>query len=115
MRCSSGVLVGIRCQNSSHVSALKPDQFENSEGGPGARPVYQLVCPIQVRQTGSHGAGEHEHRAGLMLLQSCLAGYPGIKVEFVSLTGQGWVPVTHADYTVFIDMLKQEAAERRRR
>lgn len=30
-------------------------------------------------------------------------------------SGQGWVPVTHADYTVFIDMLKQEAAERRRR
>lgn len=30
-------------------------------------------------------------------------------------SGQGWVPVTHADYAVFIDMLKQEAAERRRR
>ena len=30
-------------------------------------------------------------------------------------SGQGWVPVTHADYTVFIDMLKQEATERRRR
>ena len=30
-------------------------------------------------------------------------------------SGMGWVPVTHADYTVFIDMLKQEAAERRRR
>ena len=30
-------------------------------------------------------------------------------------SGQGWVPVGHADYAVFIDMLKQEAAERRRR
>lgn len=30
-------------------------------------------------------------------------------------SGQGWVPVTHADFAVFIDMLKQEAAERRRR
>lgn len=29
-------------------------------------------------------------------------------------TGMGWVPVTHADYQIFIDMLRQEAAERRR-
>ena len=47
----------------------------------------------------SHGAGEHEHRAGLMLLQSSLAGYPGIKVELVSLTGTNWVP----DETIFND------------
>jgi type 1 glutamine amidotransferase len=47
----------------------------------------------------SHGAGEHEHRAGLMLLQSCLTGYPGITVEFVSLAGQGWVP----DEAIFND------------
>ena len=30
-------------------------------------------------------------------------------------SGQGWVPVTHQDYAVFIDMLKQEADARRRR
>jgi phosphonate transport system substrate-binding protein len=29
--------------------------------------------------------------------------------------GQGWVKVTHADYAAFIDMLKEEAAARRRR
>jgi len=30
-------------------------------------------------------------------------------------SGQGWVPVTHADYQPFIEMLQQEAAARRRR
>jgi len=30
-------------------------------------------------------------------------------------SGQAWVPVTHADYQPFIDMLKAEAADRRRR
>ncbi|MBN8928597.1 MAG: phosphonate ABC transporter substrate-binding protein [Rhodospirillales bacterium 69-11] len=29
--------------------------------------------------------------------------------------GKGWVPVQHADYQPFIDMLQQEAAQRRRR
>lgn len=29
--------------------------------------------------------------------------------------GKAFVPVTHADYQVFVDMLKQEAADRRRR
>jgi phosphonate transport system substrate-binding protein len=29
--------------------------------------------------------------------------------------GKGWVPVTHADFQPFIDMLQQEAAQRRRR
>lgn len=47
----------------------------------------------------SHGAGEHEHRAGMMLLQNSLAGFPGIKVELYSLTGPGWVP----DEAVFND------------
>ena len=28
--------------------------------------------------TPSHGPGEHEHRAGCLLLQSCLAGVPGV-------------------------------------
>lgn len=47
----------------------------------------------------SHGAGEHEHRAGLMLLQASLAGVPGIKVELFSLAGNVWVP----DEAVFND------------
>ncbi len=41
--------------------------------------------------------------------------YPDIYHSVDMGSGQGWVPVTHADYAVFIDMLKQEAAERRRR
>ena len=28
----------------------------------------------------SHGPGAHEHRAGCLLLQKCLAGFPGVKV-----------------------------------
>ena len=30
-------------------------------------------------------------------------------------SGKGWVPVQHADFQVFIDMLQQEAAQRRHR
>jgi hypothetical protein len=30
-------------------------------------------------------------------------------------SGKGWVPVKHEDFQPFIDMLQQEAAERRRR
>jgi phosphonate transport system substrate-binding protein len=30
-------------------------------------------------------------------------------------SGKGWVPVTHADYQVFVDMLQQEASERHKR
>lgn len=35
----------------------------------------------------SHGAGEHEHRAGMLLFQKCLTGYPGILVEVFT---NGW-------------------------
>lgn len=35
----------------------------------------------------SHGPGDHEFRAGSMLLQKCLTGFPGLKVEVVS---NGW-------------------------
>jgi type 1 glutamine amidotransferase len=35
----------------------------------------------------SHGPGEHEHRAGLLLFQKCLADFPGIKVEVYT---NGW-------------------------
>lgn len=35
----------------------------------------------------SHGPGEHEHRAGCLLLAKCLQGFPGVRTEVV--TG-GW-------------------------
>ena len=35
----------------------------------------------------SHGPGEHEHRAGLLLFQKCLAGFPGVQIEVCS---NGW-------------------------
>ena len=42
----------------------------------------------------SHGPGDHEHRAGCLLLQKCLAGVPGLQVTVVS---NGWP----ADVSVF--------------
>jgi type 1 glutamine amidotransferase len=42
---------------------------------------------IMIAGKPSHGPGEHEHRAGLLLFQKCLAGYPGIQVEVYS---NGW-------------------------
>jgi len=41
--------------------------------------------------------------------------HPDIYHEFDMGSGKGWVPVKHADFQPFIDMLQQEAAERRRR
>jgi phosphonate transport system substrate-binding protein len=41
--------------------------------------------------------------------------YPEIYHTFDMGSGQGWVPVKHEDFQVFIDMLQQEAAQRRRR
>src|SRR5687768_5657916 len=35
----------------------------------------------------SHGPGAHEHNAGVLLLQKCLAGVPGLKTE---VTLGGW-------------------------
>ncbi len=35
----------------------------------------------------SHGPGEHEHRAGCLLLQKCLNGVPGVKATVVT---EGW-------------------------
>jgi hypothetical protein len=35
----------------------------------------------------SHGPGQHEHNAGVLLLQKCLAGVPGLKVDVVL---NGW-------------------------
>lgn len=35
----------------------------------------------------SHGPGQHEHNAGMLLLQKCLTGVPGLKTEVVL---NGW-------------------------
>jgi type 1 glutamine amidotransferase len=42
---------------------------------------------VMIAGKPSHGTGEHEFRAGLLLFQKCLAGYPGIQVEVYS---NGW-------------------------
>jgi type 1 glutamine amidotransferase len=42
---------------------------------------------VMIAGKPSHPHGEHEFRAGLLLLQKCLAGYPGIQVEVYS---NGW-------------------------
>ncbi len=42
---------------------------------------------VMIAGKPSHGPGEHEHRAGLLLFQKCLADFPGIKVEVYS---NGW-------------------------
>jgi hypothetical protein len=41
---------------------------------------------LLIAGTVSHGPGAHEHNAGVLLLQKCLAGVPGLKTE-VSLNG----------------------------
>ncbi len=43
------------------------------------------------------------------------AAYPDIYHQFDMGSGKGWVPVHHDDFQPFIDILQQEAAERRRR
>lgn len=42
---------------------------------------------VMIAGKPSHGHGEHEFRAGLLLFQKCLAGFPGIQVEVYS---NGW-------------------------
>lgn len=42
---------------------------------------------VMIAGKPSHGPGEHEHRAGLLLFQKCLADFPGIKVEVYT---NGW-------------------------
>lgn len=42
---------------------------------------------VMLAGKASHGPGEHEFRAGLLLFQKCLAGFPGIAVEVYT---NGW-------------------------
>jgi type 1 glutamine amidotransferase len=39
---------------------------------------------VMIAGKASHGSGEHEARAGCLLFQKCLAGFPGITVEVYS-------------------------------
>jgi len=42
---------------------------------------------VMIAGKASHGPGEHEFRAGLLLFQKCLAGFPGVAVEVYT---NGW-------------------------
>ena len=42
---------------------------------------------VMIAGKPSHGPGEHEFRAGLLLFQKCLAGFPGIRTEVYT---NGW-------------------------
>ena len=67
--------------------------------------------PWVVRQSTPQG-----FRDDMLAFHAALAAaHPDIYRAVDKGTGLGWVPVRHADYQVFVDMLKREAAERRRR
>jgi hypothetical protein len=52
-----------------------------------ASPAREDRRLVLVAGKPSHGPGDHEFRAGCLLLQKCLAGFPGLKVELVT---NGW-------------------------
>ena len=54
----------------------------------------------------SHGPGAHEHRAGCLLLQKCLAGFPGVKVFVYD---GGWPTKQVAGQTVDNDAVLEDA------
>ena len=56
-----------------------------ASGAPANQKLLLLAGPP------SHGPGEHEHRAGLLLFQKCLTGFPGLTVEVQSVAANGWV------------------------
>lgn len=53
-------------------------------GGPSANAADKTV--LLIAGSPSHPAGQHEHNAGMLLLQKCLANVRGLKVE-VALNG----------------------------
>jgi phosphonate transport system substrate-binding protein len=74
-----------------------------------SRPI--MNGPLTVRKS-----TPQNFRDDMFAFHSALPkAYPDIYHSVDMGSGQGWVPVKHADYQVFIDMLKQEATERRRR
>ena len=56
-------------------------------------PLIPAVCHAEEKRIvliagkPSHGPGEHEHRAGMLLFQKCLRGVPGVRSDVI--TG-GW-------------------------
>ena len=74
-----------------------------------SRPV--LNGPLTVRK--STPAGFH---ADMLAFHLALpTSHPDIYKSFDMGAGKGYVPVKHEDFQPFIDMLQQEAAQRRRR
>ena len=74
-----------------------------------SRPI--LNGPLTVRKS-----TPASYQADMLAFHLALPkAYPDIYHTFDMGSGKGWVPVKHADFQVFIDMLQQEAAERRHR
>ncbi len=74
-----------------------------------SRPI--LNGPIAIRKSAPAA-----FRADMLAFHAALpAAHPDIYHQVDMGAGKGWVPVGHADYLVFVEILQQEAAERRRR
>jgi phosphonate transport system substrate-binding protein len=74
-----------------------------------SRPI--LNGPLTVRKS-----TPASYQADMLAFHLALpTAYPDVYHTFDMGSGKGWVPVKHADFQVFIDMLQQEAAQRRRR
>jgi phosphonate transport system substrate-binding protein len=74
-----------------------------------SRPI--LNGPMTLRKS-----TPEDFRADMLAFHLALpAAYPDIYHQVDMGSGKKWVPVTHEDYLVFIDLLRQEAADRRRR
>jgi phosphonate transport system substrate-binding protein len=74
-----------------------------------SRPI--LNGPLTVRKS-----TPASYQADMLAFHLALPkAHPDIYRSFDMGSGKGWVQVKHEDFQVFIDMLQQEAAERRRR
>jgi phosphonate transport system substrate-binding protein len=74
-----------------------------------SRPI--LNGPLTVRKS-----TPAEFQADMLAFHLALPiAYPDIYHQFDMGSGKGWVAVKHEDFQPFIDMLQQEAAQRRRR
>ena len=74
-----------------------------------SRPI--LNGPMTLRKS-----TPEDFRADMLAFHLALpAAHPDIYHQVDMGSGKKWVPVTHEDYLVFIDLLRQEAMDRRRR
>ncbi len=72
--------------------------------------------PIENGPLAVRGDTPAEFQADMLALHLAIPkAYPDIYHAVDMGTSQDWVPVKHADYQVFIDMFKAEAAQRRSR